>query len=80
MPSMTLEQAKKNETKMKETLAGLGEAPDVAAKREAAKNLRRAQRLRRRLTVEAERVAKTAAKPKSDAAPAAEAPAEESAE
>jgi len=64
-------------------VAGLGEAPDVAKKRELGKKLRRAQRLRRRMAVESERTAKADAKAaaaKAAAAPADDAPAEKAAE
>ena len=94
MPSTTIEQVQKREAKLKQAIAGLGEAPDIANKRELGKQLRRAQRLRRRLATEDERRAKTAPKPAAEkpaaaAAPAAvpaeevaveEAPAEETAE
>ena len=58
MPVTSLDQAQKRESQIKQALAGLGEAPDVAKKRELGKKLRRAQRLRRRLLTEAERTAK----------------------
>ena len=85
MPSTTIEQVQKREAKLKQAIAGLGEAPDIANKRELGKQLRRAQRLRRRLATEDERRVKTAAKPAAEkpavpaAAPAAPAaaPAEE---
>ena len=78
MPSTTIEQVQKREAKLKQAIAGLGEAPDIANKRELGKQLRRAQRLRRRLATEDERRVKTAAKPAAEkpAVPAA-APAEE---
>ena len=91
MPTTTIEQVQQRETKIREAIAGLGDESDVAKKRELGKQLRRTQRLRRRLATEAERRVKTAAKPKEEKpaaaaapaaapakeAPAAEAPAEE---
>ena len=73
MPARTLEQAQKREAQVKEAIAGIGEAPDVAKTRELGKQLRRAQRLRRRLAVQAGRVAK--AEEKAAAAKAAPTPA-----
>jgi len=72
MPARTLEQAQKRETQVKEAIAAIGEAPDVAKTRELGKQLRRAQRLRRRLAVQAGRIAK--AEEKAAAAKAAPAP------
>ena len=39
MPATTPEQAQKLEAQLKEAIAGLGEAPDVAKKRDLAKKL-----------------------------------------
>jgi len=77
MPVTSLDQAQKREAQIKQALAGLGEAPDVAKKREFGKKLRRAQRLRRRLLTEAERTGKADAKAsaKAEAAKAAPEPA-----
>ena len=88
MPSTTLDQVQKTEEKLQQAIAALGDAPDAAEKRALGKKLRRVQRKRRAMAVEAERKAKTAPKAKAAAAPAeapaeeapAEAPAEESAE
>jgi len=77
MPAMTPEQAQKLEAQLKETIAGLGDAPDVAKKRELGKKIRRAQRLQRRMAVEAAKRAKAAPKPKPEAAAAPAAPAAE---
>lgn len=88
MPATNLEQVQKREAQLKEAIAGLGEAPDVAKKRELGKKLRRAQRLRRRMAVESERTAKAEAKAAAakaaaapaDGTPADDAPAEKAAE
>ncbi len=74
MPATTLERVQQREAKIKEAIAGLGEAPDVAKSRELGKQLRRIQRKRRALSVQAERVAKLAEK--AAAAKAAPAPTE----
>jgi hypothetical protein len=67
MPTTTLEQIQKRETKLKQAIAGLGDAAEAEKKRELAKKLRRAQRHRRRMAVATERAAKTAPKPKAAA-------------
>ena len=76
MPSTTLEQIQKREAQLKQAIAGLGDAGEAGKKRELAKKLRRAQRHRRRMTVAADRAARTSAKPKT-AAQVEEAPAAE---
>jgi hypothetical protein len=84
MPATTLEQVQQREAQIKDAIAGLGEAPDVAKSRELGKQLRRVQRKRRALAAQAERAAKAeekAAAAKAAPAPAAaETPAEEPAE
>jgi hypothetical protein len=66
MPATTPDQIETLEAKLKTAIGGLGDAPDAAAKRELEKKLRRAQRRRRRMAVEAARQAK--ARPAAEAA------------
>jgi hypothetical protein len=75
MPVQTLEQLAEKEASLKKLVAGQGESTDRAERRALGKKLRRVQRRRRKLAVEA---ARRAAKPKaeSEAAPAEAAPAE----
>lgn len=64
MPAQTVEQVKVRVDSLRKALADLGESADGAKRRAAAKQLRRAQRKHRRLSVA---VAKNAAEKKADA-------------
>ena len=55
MPAQTLEQVKRNQAALEKSVAELGESAEPAKRRATQKQLRRAQRKRRRLTVVAER-------------------------
>lgn len=64
MPSLSIEQLKQREATLKQEIAKQDGATEPAARRTAAKNLRRTQRRRRRAVTEA---ARRAVKPKGGA-------------
>jgi hypothetical protein len=79
MPAANIEQLKQREASLKKRISAQGESADRVERRALGKKLRRAQRKRRKLVIEAARKAGKP-EPAPEAAAAEAAPAEESPE